>query len=574
MGIKRFFVWLTEKYSQNIYNIRHGQNFDHLSEVLPLDNLLIDMNGIFHNSAQKVYEYGSFKPLPRLLATGRRRPQDFSKKQRELFNHIASTVEELVEVSKPRKRVILCVDGPAPLSKQYQQRQRRFRAAAESDDSCEFNSNCITPGTKFMDHLSKYLDWFIRKKVSNDPVWQSLEIIFSNEKAPGEGEHKCLNYMRFYGVKSETFCIHGLDADLIMLSLATHLPKFYLLREDLYNPQNKYLCVDIGKLRQSLIETLQWKKSKTPSKYTFNERDCINDFVFMCFAVGNDFLPHIPSIEIIENGLELVIKIYRTIGAKYGHLTKTVGERVSFRPTPLKALMGTIGLHEKTVIEAKVARKHDFFEDPITEECTNEDGSVDIEKYRHLYFENSFPDHSEEVIVHDYLEGLQWVLSYYTKGTPSWEWCFAHNYAPMASSIEKHISTYTQPVYTQTYPYPPFLQLLSVLPPKSANLLPPPLDKLLSDPKSPLKKFCPDEIEIDLSGKFREWEGIVLIPLIDRKILKPLYEAEVRKVVDREASRNIRGRTFKYTYDPDKTVVFRSYYGEIVSHVRIQAIDI
>ena len=31
------------------------------------------------------------------------------------------------------------------------------------------------------------------------------QIIMSNEKAPGEGEHKIINYIRYYGNKEETF---------------------------------------------------------------------------------------------------------------------------------------------------------------------------------------------------------------------------------------------------------------------------------------------------------------------------------------------------------------------------------
>ena len=38
--------------------------------------------------------------------------------------------------------------------------------------------------------LSKYIDWYIRKRISEDQYWQSIEVVFSNEKSPGEGEHK------------------------------------------------------------------------------------------------------------------------------------------------------------------------------------------------------------------------------------------------------------------------------------------------------------------------------------------------------------------------------------------------
>ena len=60
-----------------------------------------------------------------------------------------------------------------------------------------FDSNSITPGTVFMDHLTKYIDWYIRKKISSNVKWRNLEVIFSNEKVPGEGEHKVLNFILY-----------------------------------------------------------------------------------------------------------------------------------------------------------------------------------------------------------------------------------------------------------------------------------------------------------------------------------------------------------------------------------------
>lgn len=131
-----------------------------------------------------------------------------------------------------------------------QQRARRFKTkkaaleAAEAaamrgeppPDTEPFDSNCITPGTEFMDRLIAHLRFFIRKKIAEDAEWQRPVVILSGPDVPGEGEHKIMEYMRIRKASpeympNERHCMYGLDADLVMLSLVTHEPRFCLLRE-------------------------------------------------------------------------------------------------------------------------------------------------------------------------------------------------------------------------------------------------------------------------------------------------------------------------------------------------------
>jgi len=71
--------------------------------------------------------------------------------------------------------------------------------------------------------------------------------VLSDWTAPGEGEHKIFNYIRKLRQDPKynpdtTHAIHGLDADLVMLSLATHEKKIYLIREDNRQQQEKVAC--------------------------------------------------------------------------------------------------------------------------------------------------------------------------------------------------------------------------------------------------------------------------------------------------------------------------------------------
>lgn len=145
----------------------------------------------------------------------------------------------------------MAIDGVAPRAKMNQQRGRRFRSALTAAEQLKeavnrgevlpseerFDSNCITPGTKFMARLQNELEYFVAEKVTNDALWMNVIVILSGHQVPGEGEHKIMDYIRF--MKSSPghdpytrHCLYGLDADLIMLGLCTHEPYFSLLREE------------------------------------------------------------------------------------------------------------------------------------------------------------------------------------------------------------------------------------------------------------------------------------------------------------------------------------------------------
>lgn len=529
-----------------------------------VDNFMIDLNGLFHTSAQKVYKYGNYKLPTRLLGKVRRPPNGL-KQQIKVFEDVCKTIEHLVKVASPRKNLILCIDGPAPIAKQSQQRQRRFRSANEKSEEeiKSFDSNCLTPGTKFMDFLSKYIDWYIKKRISEDPQWKQFNVVFSNEKVPGEGEHKIINWMRAHGNPKDSYCIHGLDADLIMLALGTHMEKFYILREDMYDYNNEFFVIDVGSVGSELVNKLRWSNDGAP----FSEVACIDDFILLCFMVGNDFLPHIPSIEIIQGGIDIIMDVYKNVCEEYGHMTSRSSGNVLINKKPLMVLMGTIAQYEKGSFENKLLKKNRYFPDPVLDKCARFDNgkyNLDIQKYRKEYYAANFSHEDQQKdICHQYVDGMQWVLSYYTKGVPDWSWYFPYQYAPFAHDIARYLPTY-RPYEPSSRGRPslPFEQLLSVLPPKSSSLIPEPLNELLTSSSSPLRKYYPDEIKIDLAGKKQEWAGVVLLPFVDYTEIRKEYKKLISKVNPSHRRRDKLGNNFIYE-NVDSDYFFRSFYGDI-----------
>jgi len=57
-------------------------------------------------------------------------------------------------------------------------------------------------------------------------------------------------------------------------------------------------------------------------KFAYNLENVIDDFVLLCFLVGNDFLPHLPGLDIRVGGIDILLGFYKkTLGKLKGYLT-------------------------------------------------------------------------------------------------------------------------------------------------------------------------------------------------------------------------------------------------------------
>ena len=105
--------------------------------------------------------------------------------------------------------------------------------------------------------------------------------------------------------------IYGLDADLIMLSMASQIKHIYLLREAIHFGKvdlNELLLMNIPLFKHYLLQSIL---SDHPTLITIiNEQTFINDYIFLCFLLGNDFLPHLLTLTIDQRNMSFLLNNY------------------------------------------------------------------------------------------------------------------------------------------------------------------------------------------------------------------------------------------------------------------------
>lgn len=576
MGIPAFYRWLTEKYPLITADVMEETPLLINGVSVPLDtscpnpngiefdNLYLDMNGIIH---------------PCFHPEGLPPPTTYE----EVFAAVFKYIDRIFSIVRPRKLLFMAIDGVAPRAKMNQQRSRRFRAARDAADQAlsietdggivpeseegnleqvkKLDSNVITPGTEFMDLLSSALHYYIRLRMKEDLGWRGIKVILSDANVAGEGEHKIMSYIRLQrnlpGFDPNTrHCLYGLDADLIMLALASHEIHFSILREDLGNAstggkssKEKHRLMkrrklngdsdQVGKFAENIENHISGMKFQFLNVWILREylaydlripdttlkvdlERVIDDFVFMCLFVGNDFLPHIPSLEISEGAIDLLMTVYKKEFAQMGGYLTNSFEINLIR---VEHFVQALGSHESAIFRRRnqmqkereirfqrISKRQQafhssksLFDDGVSESSKSSvkletaplgqnrqnPRSVAIKESNHFssngtsavvdkiklgdegwkerYYAEKFEAKSEDErdtirrhAVFKYVEGICWVMRYYYEGVCSWQWFYPYHYAPFASDF--YGCDQLEIHFTLGEPFKPFDQLMAVLP--------------------------------------------------------------------------------------------------------------
>ena len=151
MGVPYYFKYLTTNISDCVLS--------HIHNIPTV--LYLDFNSVIYEA--------------RTIVCGQLKYKDCSKLVLEyaICEMVLELLTKIVDsIGKYRLHTLyIAIDGVAPIAKMVQQQQRRFKSALESqmtqeiakeecvlDEKIHWDSNAITPGTKFMDRLVAHLE--------------------------------------------------------------------------------------------------------------------------------------------------------------------------------------------------------------------------------------------------------------------------------------------------------------------------------------------------------------------------------------------------------------------------------
>ena len=510
MGVPGLFSYLIHKYNTNIDNIDFDEINeyndysvikDKLKESINKINLFLDFNG------------GIYQVINTDI-----------KDDDMLIKYTLKYLDQLVTLYSSNEKyeietLFIALDGVPPRAKMEQQRIRRYHSKhykqkrkelyhkfAEPEEIYDINeninTNIITPGTTFMQKLDRELNTHIK----NNELYKKIKyVIFNSWTEEGEGEHKIMDFiydnMDNLTNNDTANIIYGLDGDLIMLTLATHMPNIFLLRESTEYGDlsfkyggHEYLYMDIYYLRCILLEDILMTLTVSLNS-TEDENRFIDDYICLMMLLGNDFMPKIRWFNISSNGHKLLLECYsqvlnavtqidrdRDLLFLYNRKKKRINHKVL---SDIIRLVSTDEDKMAHTFKNKRARFRPFIPKELSKykkRCKSLDYFPlqfkdvemkniwrDMSQWRSSYYHNclrinaydrkghgylpvynpsmgnilaneyAFKD--VENIVYNYLKTYKWNINYYLQGHKScdWEWYYPYDYAPCLTEISGYL---------------------------------------------------------------------------------------------------------------------------------------
>jgi 5'-3' exonuclease len=308
---------------------------------IKIDYLFIDFNAFIYNTIHA---------FPKDVVYDFSKNKETTSYEKQLVKLVIKNTLELVnKVCKPSKLLYIAIDGPPPLAKMVQQRERRYMNVYKEQlnkqydptkyiTGASFDKNRITPGTSLMSLLNKEFT-----KIVKAGKFGKIAVVFDGSNVPGEAEHKYLKIIEeIDAAPNDKFVIISGDGDAILLSLRFPNKSVYIMQsvansialEDLYPLEQQYAYLDIKRFIDSLYDfydgpqiggkmllsneekklVAQFKQKTAPinsNQSHKKKKDFLIDYVFMSFMEGNDFAKPIFFLKYKEDHMRTPLSIYR-----------------------------------------------------------------------------------------------------------------------------------------------------------------------------------------------------------------------------------------------------------------------
>ena len=522
MGIPYYFYSLMQQYNNIITN----------NKPKSLDIYCIDFNGIIHNIAQDIIRKYNEKEKDISISNN-------DQIEIEIIEGVWERIKFYIENYKASKYII-CADGVAPLAKMFQQRKRRYLNIYKNtldNVNIIWDTNAITPGTMFMEKLNTYINKnIIDKNYIN-------KIIYSGSNECGEGEHKIFKKIKDMP-KDDKIIIHGLDADLIILSLMSHKDNIFLMREvkDPHTNNTVFNYLNIKELRKAILCELKtnWEIN---IEYTISGKegnDLIETYCTACSILGNDFIPHLLTIELKNNGIDTLLSATKRSIKTNGLLVNNGEINHNCLIDIFKDLANTEDEDIHRICEKYIKKRQpdnknipsDYYglknKDPLINIIYNSPNKWRQEYYRTI-FDNNISIDSTVMFnaCNNYIKGIYWVYSYYKGMDIDCEWYYPYNYPPTIKDILNHSIANEVPVLINNNNFvPSYIQLLIVLPKYSVKLLSKKHQRYMLDIYAGLFHMYPVKYNIQTFLKTHLWECSPILPLININYIKKLLDLE------------------------------------------------
>lgn len=306
--------------------------------------------------------------------------------------------------------------------------------------------------------------------------------------------------------------------------------------------EKEMIFVSIKETRSSYNKSIKQKLESFNCAKEILNIDFSNDLIFVCFLLGNDFLPHFPSISIHNEGLDELIESY--MKTLFVLKTPLIENNIKINNLFFQMMLEDMGNKEEEYFCNKLyssmerhKRRRCFEQDAYKKELWEMDNlkkdkmndmlqlgtdHKDIWKYRyyeHHYKLSGQQDEFIDELCRLYMEGIKWITEYYFFECPDWRWSYMCHHSPFVSDMSNYMKKknidLNKIVFDNNKHIPMMSQLVSVFPPSCKHYLPQSYQYLVTDFSSPIIDMFPKNVQVDSLYKSQLYQCVPLIPYLD-----------------------------------------------------------